>query len=258
MNNTASISNPLSQNYGAPVSPGFSLNPVSSTSTSTSSNSFSNLFSNFDWRVWLFIIFILAFLGINIFVYLAKGTQTITDIFAPIVSLFGGAAVSATKQVATVSATGAQSALDIAGGTVIGAAEGAAKGAASGLDAAQQNANNGVNGASANTSSPNAQQVSSPSTSSNQTNNSLNAALNSATSSLNQTGGKMQEDIPTYEADDSYSSIQSSKTAGKAGWCYIGEDRGFRSCIQVGDNDQCMSGDIFPTQEVCVNPNLRS
>jgi len=38
----------------------------------------------------------------------------------------------------------------------------------------------------------------------------------------------------------------------------IGEDQGYRSCIQVGDNDTCMSGDIFPSQEICVNPKLRA
>lgn len=60
-----------------------------------------------------------------------------------------------------------------------------------------------------------------------------------------------------YEADDSYSSIQKSKSSSKSGWCYIGEDRGFRSCINIGENDTCMSGDIFPRSDICVNPNLR-
>jgi len=44
---------------------------------------------------------------------------------------------------------------------------------------------------------------------------------------------------------------------GKAGWCFVGKDRNVRSCSQIGVNDQCMSGDIFPTQQICVNPNLR-
>lgn len=44
---------------------------------------------------------------------------------------------------------------------------------------------------------------------------------------------------------------------GKKGWCNIGEDRGYRSCVQVGVNDKCMSGNIFPTREVCIHPNLR-
>ena len=52
-------------------------------------------------------------------------------------------------------------------------------------------------------------------------------------------------------------SDSSTYTTGKAGWCYIGDDRNTRACAQIGVNDMCMSGDIFPTQEVCMNPNLR-
>jgi hypothetical protein len=49
-----------------------------------------------------------------------------------------------------------------------------------------------------------------------------------------------------------------SSTTGKAGWCYIGEERGFRTCGEVGVHDTCMSGDIFPSQQICVNPSLRA
>jgi hypothetical protein len=56
------------------------------------------------------------------------------------------------------------------------------------------------------------------------------------------------------EADDT---IQPNKPLSKAGFCYIGEDRGVRSCIDVGEGDVCMSGDIFPSQAICINPNLR-
>jgi len=58
-----------------------------------------------------------------------------------------------------------------------------------------------------------------------------------------------------YEADDTMSNIQSK---GKSGYCYIGEDRGFNSCVYVGPNDTCLSGDIFPSMDICVNPKLRS
>ena len=61
---------------------------------------------------------------------------------------------------------------------------------------------------------------------------------------------KPQTHSDEYEAQESSSSL-------KAGWCFIGEDHGHRSCSQVGINDTCMSGDIFPTQDVCVNPTLR-
>lgn len=46
--------------------------------------------------------------------------------------------------------------------------------------------------------------------------------------------------------------------ASKSGYCYVGEDRGFRSCVPVKYGDKCMSGNIFPTQAVCINPNLRA
>ena len=58
------------------------------------------------------------------------------------------------------------------------------------------------------------------------------------------------------QADDATSKVQ-MKPKSKAGFCYIGEDRGFRSCIEVGEGDVCMSGDIFPTEAICINPNLR-
>jgi hypothetical protein len=43
----------------------------------------------------------------------------------------------------------------------------------------------------------------------------------------------------------------------KEGWCWIGKDRGFNSCIEIGRNDYCMSGDIYPTKDICINPSLR-
>jgi hypothetical protein len=74
---------------------------------------------------------------------------------------------------------------------------------------------------------------------------SSNAGLNRALSHA-----KKQPPLP----DDATSRTQRT---GKSGYCYIGEDRGFRSCIKVGENDTCMSGDIFPTHAICVNPRLR-
>ena len=41
------------------------------------------------------------------------------------------------------------------------------------------------------------------------------------------------------------------------GFCYIGYDNGQRECTNVFDGDICMSGDVFPTMDVCINPHLR-
>ena len=61
---------------------------------------------------------------------------------------------------------------------------------------------------------------------------------------------------PSPSPDDSTSKTQKHRS-GKAGYCYIGEDRGFRSCIKVEAGDKCMSGDVFSRPEICMNPSLR-
>ena len=67
-----------------------------------------------------------------------------------------------------------------------------------------------------------------------------------------------QDSASDYQADDSYdSSIQSSKTGSKSGWCFIGQDKGARTCMEVSQDDTCMSGNIFPNKDICINPNLR-
>ena len=80
--------------------------------------------------------------------------------------------------------------------------------------------------------------------------NTVNKALNSSSPQ------SRQREDGDYEADDANSSIQ--KGVPKGGWCYIGDDRGYRACAEVGANDMCMSGDIFPSHEICVNPKLRA
>jgi hypothetical protein len=180
---------------------------------------------------WLIIFLILAFLGFNIFVYLAKGTQDITNFFAPLLEKIVGTTSNLAGQVVDVSAEGAK--------TVVGGTAGAIN---TGLTSVQ---NVTPNNSSSSVKSQSVQStMQQPDI---MANNTLNKSLNS------QKQGQGQTD--DYLANEASSSIGGS---GKAGWCYIGEDRGFRSCAQVGVNDECMSGDIFPSQEICVNPNLRA
>jgi hypothetical protein len=58
---------------------------------------------------------------------------------------------------------------------------------------------------------------------------------------------------PSPSADDGTRLHQS----GKAGYCYIGEDRGFRTCARVEAGDKCMSGQVYSRQEICIDPTLR-
>lgn len=67
--------------------------------------------------------------------------------------------------------------------------------------------------------------------------------------------GSQPIDLP--QPDDSLSVTQKGKTSGKSGYCFVGEDRGHRSCIYVNESDTCMSGNIFPSKDKCINPSLR-
>ena len=58
-----------------------------------------------------------------------------------------------------------------------------------------------------------------------------------------------------YMADDASSSIQS---VNKSKWCFIGEEKGVRNCVLLNDEQKCMSGDIFPSRDICINPKIRT
>ena len=59
---------------------------------------------------------------------------------------------------------------------------------------------------------------------------------------------------PQHIPDKTDSRVQEKN---KKGYCYIGTDRTHRSCIKVNESDKCMSGKIFPTKAICINPSLR-
>jgi hypothetical protein len=62
---------------------------------------------------------------------------------------------------------------------------------------------------------------------------------------------------PNQPSPDSTSSaIQTSPSTLKSQWCLVGEYNGARGCINVTDQDKCMSGQVFPSQQMCLNPTL--
>ena len=188
-------------------------------------------FASITWQTWLIIILILALLGINVFAYLAKGTGTVANIinkyFGPLLKLFGFGVLETTKQTITTSATGTKAGVDLVANTATGsidAIEGTGTSFTGQQAASSQKGSMPVSNGGGNELSE----------------DSLDSTLNDAS--------KTQEPQP----EDSLS------TYGKAGWCYIGEDRGTRACAEVGVNDRCMSGNIFPSQTICMNPSLRA
>ena len=218
-------------------------------SNTDASNSFMDFFSNLTWQTWLIVILILAFLGINVFSYLEMGTEKTADIFAPVLKIFGYETLETTKQTVETSATGTKAGVDIVANTTTGTINTIEDKVKS-----KNNTNTGntVTGQQSTNVSKNAQPI--------QDQLKMEKQINELEDLQEQNLQKALSDASTpsqVKPDDSLSRIQASNGSGKAGWCFIGEDRGFRTCSQIGENDQCMSGDIFPSQEICMNPNLR-
>ena len=181
-----------------------------------SSNS---IFSQWSWMTWILIILALAFVGINVFSYLAQGTQTIADVFAPILGKVVKVGVATTGETINVAAEGAK--------TVVNeTADLTTKGLTTVQDLTHFN-NTGT-----------------PSSSS----SSVKAVLDANAPELNASGSN---DFMAHQAP---TSLQQHD----AGWCFIGNDDQQRVCGKVGVQDTCMSGNIFPTQEICINPSLRA
>jgi len=56
--------------------------------------------------------------------------------------------------------------------------------------------------------------------------------------------------------DNSHNSIQNSIACAKNQWCLVGEYENKRGCVEVGKDDKCMSGQVFPSQMTCMNPTM--
>jgi hypothetical protein len=61
---------------------------------------------------------------------------------------------------------------------------------------------------------------------------------------------------PRSPDPNSTSSPIQSGGSSKSNWCLVGEYNGTRGCISVTDQDKCLSGQVFPSQQQCLNPNL--
>ena len=58
------------------------------------------------------------------------------------------------------------------------------------------------------------------------------------------------------EEDTTANPIQNPISANKGGWCLVGEQAQRRGCIMVEDAGKCMSGQIFPSKRLCLNPTI--
>ena len=164
--------------------------------------------------VILLALLLLSFLGINILALFGNLIQSITNIFGPLISQILSFFGYTTGSILNKTA-------DIVGDTAktgIDIAEGTVHSVGDLLKNASTNVDiNSKRG--------------------------LDIAINSA-------GTKLNEPKP----DNTDNPIQKPITASKSQWCLVGEYKGKRGCIEVGDQDKCISGQIFPNQHMCLNP----
>lgn len=228
----------ISDNIPAGITMDMDNNESPNISESSSNDGYFSTNGNTSYTRIGLIVVILLFLGVNIFSYLGDLLQIIKDALAPllknILESFGYVVTETTKDVTQVAAAGAKLGIDVAAGTVesgVNVIQGQLD-----LDQGQgqgQGLRQGQNPSQKNNLSKQA---------------SMSASLSSALADAEYN----TEPLP----DDATSSTQRNGS-GKSGYCYIGEDRGFRSCIAIKEGDVCMSGEIFPTNAICVNPSLR-
>ena len=56
---------------------------------------------------------------------------------------------------------------------------------------------------------------------------------------------------------DTVSNYKQEQQVKENSFCYIGYESGQRECTNVFEGDVCMSGEIFPKLDICMNPRLR-
>lgn len=180
-------------------------------------SSSSGLLSNIYFRIFIAII-ILSFFGFNMFDYLGNVIDTITHLLKQFTDKFNG--------------TFGKYITNTAKQTISTSADGTKKTVdltANTIDKGIDKLDNALNISSANRE--------------------LNDAID-----IKRYIDNNNNNIPL--PDESHNITQKNK-AGKKGFCYIGTDRGYRSCVEINKGDTCMSGDVYESKKKCINPDLR-
>ena len=193
----------------------------------TSSDSNSSYFDISQWtyKMYLAIIIILSILGLNVFLFFAQLTDVFTAISKKLLAIFALFGIGISKVAISTGATGVQ-----LGASAVNVGASAVNVGASAVNVGASAVNKGAN-----------------------------ATVNSLTNIQEGIKSKQTTDYSWLNTKTESHEVKPSNTL-TSGWCYIGSSMNndsSRACAPVGVNDICMSGDIFPTQEICINPSLR-
>jgi hypothetical protein len=234
-------------------------NTTNPTTQGSQSNEFYQLFSGVLNNknvaiIILFVLLVLSFLGVNILLIIGSVFEWIIGIIGPfitkVLSYIGYATGSILNKTADVVSDTAKTGIDIADGTVHSVGNLLRNGSNADVDVAARIKMDNVSYdlLPTNTSLPSSTpQELSQSWSFNSIfsqNVSLDDILNTDSTS---------NTISSPSPDTSDTAIQSSLTGNKSSWCLTGQYNGVRGCVEISDQDKCMSGQIYPSQAQCLN-----
>ena len=185
-----------------------------------SSKVISNTYSFLNYKIVIFIlllILILSFFGINIFKYLSYIVDYITNLLKPLISKSSSYISNVLRNILSVSSVGSKKIIDTGSETSKNIIDTSSKGLTSGINLLQNNLKK------------------------------KKPIVNPENENIlsDDVKNKEQEPVP----------VKSSSST--SGYCFIGKINDMRSCAKVTSKEQCMSGDIYPTKDICINPKLR-
>jgi hypothetical protein len=247
----------------------FSNTPLGAMTNSESSNNqpSNNHSSNNDPKTnivksiffWIFIILLLAFLGFNIFKYLAQGTDIVTALLSPIayvIAMVSGDTAKTTLQhtsqgaqtIATESSNFLQILLKFITDLFNNSINFIATTSTSGINYLQST----IKQDKITSTKEKENENQNPDEGENEgeegdlkNERKIENRLQDVSNSIKNLIVKKEDKVPEPSSSEQH------------GYCYVGKENNIRHCAKVSSKSKCMSGDIFPTMDLCINPKLR-
>lgn len=208
---------------------------------------------------WIFIILLLAFLGFNIFKYLAQGTDIVTALLSPIayvITMVSGDTAKTTLEhtsqgaqtIATESSNFLQILLKLITDFFNGSVNFIATSSISGINYLQSTIKQDKitpTNENANTKDTKEENEDEHEEGVLKNERKIENRLQDVSNSIKNSIAKKEDKIPEPSSSEQH------------GYCYVGKQNNVRHCAKVSSKSKCMSGDIFPTMDLCINPKLR-
>jgi len=206
---------------------------------------------------WIFIILLLAFLGFNIFKYLAQGTDIVTALLSPIayvIAMVSGDTAKTTLQhtsqgaqtIATESSNFLQILLKFITDIFNNSINFIATTSTSGINYLQSTIKQDKITSTKENENQNKDEDENEGEEGDLKNErKIENRVQDVSNSIKNLIVKKEDKVPEPSSSEQH------------GYCYIGKENNIRHCAKVSSKSKCMSGDIFPTMDICINPKLR-